>query len=60
MEHIFTNDKLEIWEFNTGNQTIQLEFSVDGYVLIRNNEASIVLEKEVIDLIKLKTGGDNK
>lgn len=60
MEHIFTNDKLEIWEFQSGNQVIQLEFSVDGYVLIRNNEASIVLEKEVIEFINLKTGGDKE
>lgn len=58
MKHIFTNNKAEIWEFKSGNQVIQLEFSVDGYVLVRDNEASIVLDKEVIEFINLKTGGD--
>lgn len=57
MKHIFTNNKAEIWEFQSGNQIIQLEFSVDGYVLVRDNEASIVLDKEVIEFINLKTGG---
>lgn len=60
MKHIFTNNKSEIWEFKSGNQIIQLEFSVDGYVLVRNNEASIVLDKEVIEFINLKTGGDRE